>query len=302
LRRARSGTNSLEQPTNSSLFPMTKPLLKLKRAPLKPPLLAVVTTGVGGQGKTTTALHLADAFMLAASPLALFQVDDQETLEKATGMKVTRIAFDLIREARLDASVQVAAFEPLFEAIGAVPQTVASVLVDVAASRETSVLDVFGLIDLEEELAAMSLPALFFVPTVAAPEAMRQAADTIVRIRQAVPSAAPVLALNERDGRFTEFFPGSPADRVWKERLEPLSHQVRVITIPRVPPASWLPFERLQKRPAEIVGAAISEIQSWTGLSRPLAKLARGDVAAWLDAVDRQLRSVIDFGRKEEER
>ena len=42
----------------------------------------------------------------------------------------------------------------------------------------------------------------------------------------------------------------------------------------------------------------IAEIMKLTGLPKPEAKIARGDVAAWLSVVFQEFDSIIDFNRE----
>ncbi len=54
--------------------------------------------------------------------------------------------------------------------------------------------------------------------------------------------------------------------------------------MPRIEAGSWAHFERQHCRFLDVVGFDVATTMAVSGLTRPEAKLARGDVAAWIAA------------------
>lgn len=120
---------------------------------------------------------------------------------------------------------------------------------------------------------------------------MRGAVRTAGAVERVLPSVARGIVLNGRDGPF-RFYPGSPADLVWREGLEPLCRNTSLLKLPAIAPGSWLPFEAAGKRFVDVVAADIPAIQAWTGRSRPAAKVLRGDVAAFLAQASQSFKAL----------
>jgi hypothetical protein len=91
----------------------------------------------------------------------------------------------------------------------------------------------------------------------------RGAVRTARAVERVLPSVARGIVLNGRDGPF-RFYPGSPADLVWREGLEPLCRNTSFLKLPAIAPGSWLPFEAAGKRFVGVVAADIPAIQAWT--------------------------------------
>jgi hypothetical protein len=59
---------------------------------------------------------------------------------------------------------------------------------------------------------------------------------------------------------------------------------------------SWRPFEQNHFRLIGVGTMEIPEIMDLTGLSRPEAKLARGDVLAFFAQMEEELSKLLPFG------
>ncbi|MFC6446270.1 hypothetical protein ACFP77_11830, partial [Shinella zoogloeoides] len=156
------------------------------------------------------------------------------------------------------------------------------------AIQQTVIEEYLALVDLDADLVEAGIEAQWLIPATAEPEAMKGAVRTAKAIGQVLPSVKRRVVLNQRDGQF-RFYPNSPADRFWREELQPLCATLGHIDVPAIAAGSWVPFEAAGKRPVEVVGAEIDQVRAWTGRSRPAAKVLRGDVAAFLASVQAAL-------------
>ena len=74
---------------------------------------------------------------------------------------------------------------------------------------------------------------------------------------------------------------------MWQQDLLPLCNKIGSLTVPRIEAGSWQPFEALALKFTDVIAADIAQIQAWTGVSRPEAKVIRGDISAWIaDMID----------------
>ena len=168
---------------------------------VKPSILAVAS-GKGGIGKSLLSLAITDLFHLNNRQLWLYQLDDQQRLEKAIGQSVVSLDIQTLKLARRDPMAMTKAFDPLYKGIEALKETNDTLLLDVGATQVGNLNDYAGLIDLEEDLRDFGLTGLVFVPAVAEPESLRQACRTINQFRDTLPSLTPVFIENLRDGNF----------------------------------------------------------------------------------------------------
>ncbi|WP_262696473.1 ParA family protein [Kordiimonas aquimaris] len=245
------------------------------------PNLIIVSSGKGGIGKTTLSCTIADILELHDRTFQFIQVDDQDRLPTLYPDKVITIAIEAVNNSRSNPNSIIRAFDPLYHILEAAPSTGAIPIVDVGATQQHALLKYAALIDLDEELLELGVHALWIAPTTADPESMQQCIRTLAKIEQILPSTSRMIALNERDSKF-EFFPASPADHVWHQELMPLLSNLSSFTVPRIEAGSWQPFEAAGLRFTDVISADIQQIQAWTGISRPEAKVIRGDVAVWM--------------------
>lgn len=131
--------------------------------------------GKGGIGKTLLSLVIKDLHDLNERPLSLYQLDDQQRLEKTVGQEVTSLDIQTLKRARKDPTVITKVFDPLFAGIEALPGSEDTILLDVGATQVGNLMDYAGLIDLDEELRRLGIQSLALIPCVAEPEAIRQA-------------------------------------------------------------------------------------------------------------------------------
>lgn len=257
------------------------------------PSLIFVLSGKGGVGKTLLSLLIADLFDLNGIPLDIVQIDDQQKLAMALGRAVVSIDITLLRKARKDPSFLTGAFTPLYTAIEAMPANGRSLLVDIGATQQHILLDYATLIELDADLREFGIQAFGLVPVVADPESIEQAARQIEALRRVFPSASPRLVLNERDGRFSQISSTSEAARLFRDRLQLLLGGIHQITMPKIEAGSWGYFERQHCRLIDVVGFDIATAMAMSGLPRPEAKIARGDIAAWFQIMEAEISAIL---------
>ncbi|MEP9374462.1 hypothetical protein [Mesorhizobium sp. KR1-2] len=247
------------------------------------PLITFIGSDKGGVGKSFITTVLADLMEVDAIAATIVQIDDQNRLPALYPGRVTTVLPASMDDLRRDPTAIVAAFDPFYSAFERALTSMAPMIVDIGGPQQTVIEEYLALVDLDADLIEAGVAARWLIPTTAEPEAMRAAVRTAHAIGRILPSVTRHIVLNRRDGPF-RFYPKAPADLLWTSGLEPLCAELGTIDIPAIAPGSWQPFEAAGKRPIDVVAAEIDDIRSWTGRSRPAAKVLRGDVAAFLAA------------------
>jgi hypothetical protein len=168
-------------------------------------------------------------------------------------------------------------------------------LVDVGATQQHLLLDYAALTELNDDLIEFGIQARAFIPIVADPESIEQGLRQITALQRVLPSVSPCIVLNERDGKFDTISGHSVAGELYQTQLKPLLETIPSITMPRIEAGSWGYFERQHCRLLDVVGFDVATAMAVSGLSRPEAKLARGDVAAWVQSMENELRLLFPF-------
>lgn len=280
-------TKSKKDPSNSTM------LSPISSAETDRTIIALFGQPKGGSGKTFSATACIDLMSARGIEPRIVQVDEQHRLDALFPGRVLTISGASLADMRSDPGKIVEAFDPCYDAI---EQTIANggtLVIDVGSLNQGIFEDYLALIDADEDLVEAGVEAFWFIPTTAEPESMRGAIRTAESIGRVLPSVRRVFIKNRRDGAF-RFYPGSPADVLWRTGLEPLCRELGSIELPAISPGSWAPFEAIHRRFIDVVGAEIPEIQRWTGRSRPAAKVLRGDVAAFLAAADQAFAPILD--------
>lgn len=258
----------------------------------KPRLLSVVANYAGGQGKTLLSTVIIDLHWLHDQPTVVAQIDDQERLARTIGQDVVTIDTQTIRASRSNPAAGVQAFRPLMSALEQAATGEASFLVDIGATQVSPLAAFASLSDLDGELREEGFEGYAFVPTVAAPEAITQAARTIGMLTQSLPILRPVLVENRRDGGFDSLAAGSEAYRALL-RLRAACPSLPEIVMPAIEAGSWRNFEPHFCRPIVVASMDISEVMRLTGLPKAEAKIAKGDVAAWVAEMEHALAPLL---------
>ncbi|PCI37508.1 MAG: hypothetical protein COB46_13400 [Rhodospirillaceae bacterium] len=261
--------------------------------------ILVVASGKGGIGKSLLSLAIADLFELNDKSLQLYQLDDQQRLEKAVGQNVISPDIKTLKLARRDPTAITKVFDPLYAGIEALPKSNNTLLLDVGATQIGNLIDYAGLIDLEEDLQLFGLSGFVFIPVVAEPESLRQACRAIQEFQTTLPSLAPVFVENLRDGPLSELSSASQAGQIFSEELSPLIRNFDKITMPLIEAGSWRAFEQNHCRLIDVGTMSIPEVMNMTGLSRPESKLSRGDVLAFFAQMEDELSNILAFEERD---
>ena len=186
------------------------------------------------------------------------------------------------------------AFRPLMSALEQAAADRARFLVDVGATQVSPLAAFASLSDLDGELREQEFEGYAFVPAVAAPEAISQARRTIEMLAPTLPTLRPVLVENRRDGAFDSLSAGSEAYRALR-RLRETHPGLPEIVMPAIEAGSWRQFEPHFCRPIAVASMDISEVMRLTGLPKAEAKIAKGDVAAWIAEMEHALAPLLDL-------
>jgi len=260
------------------------------------PFLHITASGKGGIGKTVLAQVIAELHELNCLPLSIFQLDDQQRLEKALGQDVTTLDVQTLKLARRDQKAITKVFDPLYAGIEALSGSEHSLLLDVGATQIGNLIDYAGLIDLEEDLQLFGITGYVFILAVAEPESLRQAKRALDQFQSTLPSLTPVFVENLRDGKLEDLSTASQAGQIYADELCPALRNIRRMTMPLIEAGSWRTFEQNHCRFMSVGTMSIAEIMSMTGLTRPEAKLARGDVLAFFAEMEEELSKLLPFG------
>lgn len=266
--------------------PAQQPLLKPR------PDLIFIGSEKGGVGKSFVTSLCVDLLDVVGVAARIVQIDDQERLPTLYPGRVTTVPTPKLADLRRDPGVIVSTFDPLFSAIEQTVSDKVPTVIDIGGPQQSLVEQYCSLVDLDEELTHAGLNTIWLVPTTAEPESMRGAVRTATAVKRVLPAVTNRLILNLRDGLFN-FYPGAPADRLWREQLLPLGKATGAIELPAIAPGSWQPCEAAGQRFLDIIAADIADIQALTGRSRPMAKVLRGDIAAFMAAANHSLGPAI---------
>lgn len=110
-----------------------------------------------------------------------------------------------------------------------------------------------------------------------------------------LPSFDLVLVKNLRDGDLTNLSTASQAGQLYEQELAPYLAHIPSITMPVIEAGSWRVFEQNHCRLLQVGMMEIEDVQTMTGLSRPEAKLARGDVLAFFAKMEEELSRVLQL-------
>ncbi|WP_310621278.1 P-loop NTPase family protein [Flexibacterium corallicola] len=258
----------------------------------------VTVSGKGGVGKSLLAQTAIELLILNQRSVETWQLDNQQQLEKTIGQSVKSLDIQTLKRSRKDPTVITKVFDPLFSGLETLPKTDATLLLDVGATQAGNLLDYAGLIDLDEELLLMNVRSLALVPCVAEPEAIRQAAKTLRVFEEVLPTFDLALVKNLRDGELTNLSTVSQAGQIFEAELLPFLDRIPQITMPLIEAGSWRAFEQNHCRFLEVGMMEIDDIRAMTGLSRPEAKLTRGDVLAFFALMEEELSPLFNFGEE----
>ncbi len=264
---------------------------------LKPPLWTIVLSGKGGVGKSLFSLAYLDLCELNGVAVDIMQLDDQSRLERAVKRPVVSLDMRTAKRARQDPTALTKTFSPLYKSLESMNTTARSLHLDVGATQQLPLFDYAALVALDEDLREFGITGIAFVVATSDPQSIEQAARSLDGLSTVLPSLQPILVLNERDGSFDQLPIASDALRIYTDLLEPKLAMVPTVRMPLITAGSWQWFERKSLRLLEVVAMDTPSVIAATGLSRPEAKLARGDVQAAFDVLEEGLAVHLPFFR-----
>lgn len=254
--------------------------------------LTFVGSNKGGVGKSLLAALCVDLLEIVGHEARVVQIDEQDRLPALYPGRVETVSLATLEDARNDPAAVVASFDGLYAEMEKTMADGIPMVADIGGPYQVPTEEYFGMADVDEDFVASGITVSWLIPTTAEPEAMRAAVRTAKEVGRVLPSAIRTIVLNGRDGPF-RFYPGSPADILWRDELEPLCKKLGAVKLPAIAAGSWSPFEMAGKRFLDVIAADIPDIQAWTGRSRPASKVIRGDVATFMAAADAALGPLL---------
>lgn len=261
-----------------------------------PPVTCIVDGDVGGVGKSLLAILIAMAFSLVDATLKVFELDEQGKLQRFLGPDVQSL-----HAARLDADAEgerdlLPVFAPFHEALTTMPQTNASVLLEVGGALTELANSFIAEVDVDDDISALGLNVVVFLVMVATAESVRQVLGQATKLERILPSAQIVVVLNERDGcpQKASLDMTEELARGVGRLLDTYTH----IRLPRLRPQSRRLLEMLGESPPMIMSWRhdhFREAMARTRLPLSFAKRFVNDVADWSGKIHKELTRILPF-------
>lgn len=248
------------------------------------PLAGVILSGVGGSGKSTLTLTFADLAEVAGTPLDILQFDHQSKLARTLGRDIITLDSAIARKSRSNPDAIVELFEPFTDRLAALGTSRRGFLLEVGGGLTPIFHDHNRLVDLNAELTDLGVEITIFLVVVASPEAMAQAVFELDRVKEIVPNARVIIVENRWRGSLSDMLPY--LDEAARKRVKRMMSEHPVIVMPRVEGSSLRHAERVHARLIDIIDWDLATVMEKTGLKRGAARLMRGDIAAYLAAIE----------------
>lgn len=261
-----------------------------------PPVACIVDGDVGGVGKSLLAILIAMAFSLVDLTLKIFELDEQGKLQRFMGPEVQSL-----HAARLDVDADgerdlVPVFSPFHEALTTMPQTNASVLLEVGGALTELANSFVAEVDVDQDISALGLNVIILLVMVATEELVRQVLGQAATLERIMPSAQIVIVRNERDGCPKEASRDMPEElAMCVDRLLATYPSIRM---PRLRLKSRRLFEMLGEAPPVIMSWRHDHFREAMARTRlPLAHAKRfvNDVAAWSGTIHSEITRILPF-------
>jgi hypothetical protein len=261
------------------------------------PIAIHIDGDAGGVGKSLLGVTIAQAFGLVDYALQIFELDDQAKLARFLGStSVTALhGASASRDAYGEQDTALK-FEPYHNALVGMANGSPSVLLEIGGSLTGLANDFVREVDLEEDLGALGLTLIVFLVVVASEESVRQVLAQLATLRRILPSAKPIIVLNERNGSPLSSDSQLPTDLV--EQLESACGSVATIRMPKIREKSQRLYESLGQPPAVIASwhaDYYAEATRRTGLRLFAAKRFVKDISAWSHVVNKELIRTLPF-------
>lgn len=256
------------------------------------PVAVVAVLGAStAMGKTTTANAVGSFFRAAAIAVHTVRI---ETGVRRAEFPAGDTIIDLDHAG--DATHLVGAEASLFDGVWRKIKTAITgghvVVIDGGAGGQRLLLDVAGSTGLSSLVAARGARCWVVVVTTPDPESARQAAALVADVKERMPEAGILLAVNytsptQRPGIDT------PQGRAAAAILEPL--RLPKIDIPFAGAQGLVAFAKSQRSILEILRADEQQLVRWSGQGELASLAAQARLAAWWRSVSDQLSRVWRF-------
>jgi len=254
-------------------------------------LAGVVLSGIGGSGKSTFTLTVADLAEVAGLNLDMLQFDHQSKLSETLGRDIITLDSAIARKSRSNPDAIVELFEPFTDRLASLRDTKRGLLMEVGGGLTPIFHDHNRLVDLNEDLVDLGVHLTVFLVVLATPEAIGQATNELDRLKEILPDARVVVVENRWRGAVAEMLPY--LDDPVRKRTKRMLGDYPVLVMPRVEGTSLRHAERVHARLIDIIDWDLATVMEKTGLKRGAARLMRGDVAAYLAAMESGLTNVL---------
>lgn len=246
------------------------------------PIINLIIGPKGGIGKSTVARVLIDKYRLTGDRPRIVQIDRTALLPRLYGDEVSVVHLPTAEDMRGDPLAAMIAMEPLSAAIDASLADNSPVVIDVGGGPSAAAtVEYVGKSRLDAYMRQNGARAIVWLVFVADFAAMGQSAILGRALEVAFPSAKIVPVLNERSGKFGNFFPGSPRDEVWRETMALFVKGRRSLQMPAAAAGALVPLDALGMTFADFIYADEMTIGKRLGRSRAIAASLQSDVGDW---------------------
>jgi hypothetical protein len=235
----------------------------------------------GGVGKSTIAQVLIEYILLAGGIPFVVQIDKQARLAELNDFNIVTIDSDPAK-LRDRPAEQLSRFSPITEVAEQAAAAGAPVVLDVGANEDDNFAFWAGHSELADDLKEFGLQSLAVILFTIEEESIIKAWEAYQHAGRVLPDGKLLFVVNERFGRIVDLHPESSANKTYEKLIVPLLSRYPVLTMPAIAAGSFGIFEPHRLRFSNIVQMSPSELRALTGLDRAEAKIARGDVAAFL--------------------
>jgi hypothetical protein len=248
----------------------------------------------GGIGKSLTGRLTIDGLQAANRTVRIAQVDRAPTLPLLYPETVT-IEAPGAEEMRSDPLAAVRVFEPLEEMILSIAKTDAVGVIDIGAGQnQRAFLNFVARGKFDRFLTGLGIRPIALILITADPSSMTQSANLVEELQLVHPAAEIVPIVNLRDGRFN-FLSGTPAHKIYTDRIVPLMKERRRVTLPSIAAGAWPLFEAAGMTFTEAVMADEAALVEKLGMSRLMVTALQGDVSEFLAVVWPRLGAIAGF-------
>jgi len=254
-------------------------------------LAGVVLSGIGGAGKSTFTLTVADLAEVSGKELDILQFDHQSKLSETLGRDIITLDSAIARKSRSNPDAIVELFEPFTDRLASLRDTKRGLLMEVGGGLTPIFHDHNRLVDLNEDLVDLGVHLTVFLVVLATPEAIGQATIELDRLKEILPDARVVVVENRWRGAVAEMLPY--LDDAVRKRTKRMLADYPVLVMPHVEGTSLRHAERVHARLIDVIDWDLATVMEKTGLKRGAARLMRGDVAAYLAAMESGLANVL---------